>query len=67
MSDHHVVQDFVDFFPWMWLDLCARFERSRTAFVSRLRAASADDLARASKHPRLGTPMRFNRAGVLRR
>jgi hypothetical protein len=28
------------------------------AFVSRLREASADDLARASKHP-LGTPMRL--------
>jgi len=36
-----------------------RFERNRTAFVSRLRAASADDLARASKHPRLGTSMRL--------
>lgn len=36
-----------------------RFEQSRRAFVSRLRAASGDDLERASKHPRLGTPMRL--------
>ena len=35
------------------------FERNRQAFVSRLRAASAHDLDRASKHPRLGTPMRL--------
>jgi hypothetical protein len=29
------------------------------ALVSRLRDASADDLARSSKHPRLGTSMRL--------
>jgi hypothetical protein len=35
-----------------------RFERNRTTFVSRIRAASAEDLARVSKHPRLSTLMR---------
>jgi uncharacterized damage-inducible protein DinB len=36
-----------------------RFERNRMAFVSKLREASDSDLARAAKHPRLGTPMRL--------
>jgi hypothetical protein len=31
----------------------------RTFLAVRLREASADDLARASKHPRLSTPMRL--------
>lgn len=36
-----------------------RFERNRMALVARLRGASADDLERAARHPRLGTPMRL--------
>jgi uncharacterized damage-inducible protein DinB len=44
---------------WPLSEHISRFERSRAALVSRLREASADDLARASKHPRLGTPMRL--------
>jgi len=44
---------------WPLSEHINRFERNRQTFVSRLRAASADDLARASKHPRLGTPMRL--------
>ena len=44
---------------WPLSEHITRLERNRMAFVSRLRAASDDDLARASKHPRLGTPMRL--------
>jgi uncharacterized damage-inducible protein DinB len=44
---------------WPLSEHISRFERNRVAFVSRLREASAEDLARASKHPRLGTPMRL--------
>lgn len=44
---------------WPLAEHINRFERSRMAFVARLRAASTDDLTRASKHPRLGTPMRL--------
>lgn len=44
---------------WPLSEHINRFERHRRAFVSRLREASADDFERASKHPRLGTPMRL--------
>jgi len=44
---------------WPLSEHINRFERNRMALVSRLRAASADDLARASTHPRLRTPMRL--------
>jgi uncharacterized damage-inducible protein DinB len=44
---------------WPLAEHINRFERNRMAFIFRLRGASAEDLARASKHPRLGTPMRL--------
>ena len=39
--------------------LVDRFEPARLALVAALRAASADDLERTARHPRLGTPMRL--------
>ncbi len=44
---------------WPLSELIDRFEQNRMAFVTKLRSASADDLERAAKHPRLGTPMRL--------
>lgn len=44
---------------WPLSEHINRFERSRMALVSRLRDATADELARASTHPRLRTPMRL--------
>ena len=45
---------------WSVAEHIDRFERSRLVFVARLRDTSPDELlTRASKHPRLGTPMRL--------